>query len=758
MTALDRPVAQGAPRPRSVSPAPSPRALGGVAPRRATTVRLTAVTAAALTGAALATATAVRLAGLAAGTRELLGFRFAGLPARPSVALAILAHNVRAVLAVLALLAIAQIAARRPGGPGRGYRALLLAGEALLAATIAINVLIVGAARGRLRRAHGPGAAAPRPGRAGRLLGRARALPPGPPPTPAPPPHPHRHRPLSRAARRGGRPGDVRVIVGLSPLRLLAVLLAIGAGLAGSALLAAQAEHLLHQPLPAAPATHGALGAPTRRPPARRRRTAPGERRAGDPPPGRIVGLSPRAARPAAATRPLAGETRPGRHDPGGFALGLSGGALAAIVGGELALGLLAVCALLAAFTVRRVRLRARREYRLYEVHLSTHDEAKPQDLQDMLEQIANIVRAFPADRARRGQPFVALELICNRAGEGMEWSLNLRCQPQVVQALDGALSAAYPDVRVGHVHAEAAAPRPGVLREPGHVMRFRKERSFIYPLIAPDDRPGSPPLEQIARAQVALAQPSIVRLALTPTPTWFEALARRHHHRRERGVTDQPRSAAAHRPAPSATLHRAELINALAAQNQSLFWLEAAVAADSPAACQTIAAAVQARRGENRLHRRVMVARQGLYRRRFPRALGPLIPSPRSLVSAAEAAHLLALPSARMKGVPMRRLTVPRIPAPPRSAAAHANPTAPAPRTAPPATSRSRLDRPPPPPRARRGDRCPASSRCGGSVSDAAGGERGGAGAPRRPQVRRAADRWPGRRARARRCSIVPQ
>ena len=189
------------------------------------------------------------------------------------------------------------------------------------------------------------------------------------------------------------------MIVGLSPLRLLAVLLAIAAGLAGSGLLAAQAEHLLHPSLPGAPATHGALGAPTRRPLARRRRTAPGERRAGDPPRGRIVELSPRAGRPAAATRPLAGETRTGRHSTGGFALGLSGSAFAAIVGGELALGLLAVCALLAAFTVRRVRLRVRREYRLYELHLSTHDEAKPQDLEDMLEQVANIARVFPAER-----------------------------------------------------------------------------------------------------------------------------------------------------------------------------------------------------------------------------------------------------------------------------------------------------------------------------------------------------------------------
>ena len=60
------------------------------------------------------------------------------------------------------------------------------------------------------------------------------------------------------------------------------------------------------------------------------------------------------------------------------------------------------------------------------------------------------------------------------------------------------------------------------------------------------------------------------------------------------------------------------------------------------------------------------MIVRQRRYRKRFPRALGPLVPSTRCLVSAAEVAHLLALPSARMKGVPVKRMTLPRIPAPP--------------------------------------------------------------------------------------------
>jgi hypothetical protein len=59
---------------------------------------------------------------------------------------------------------------------------------------------------------------------------------------------------------------------------------------------------------------------------------------------------------------------------------------------------------------------------------------------------------------------------------------------------------------------------------------------------------------------------------------------------------------------------------------------------------------------------------RQRLYRKRFPDAYPPLLPplSMRNLVSGGELAHLLELPSARMKGVAVRRLTIPRMPAPP--------------------------------------------------------------------------------------------
>jgi hypothetical protein len=340
------------------------------------------------------------------------------------------------------------------------------------------------------------------------------------------------------------------------------------------------------------------------------------------------------------------------------------------VVGLELlgGVGLLLIAG--AILFIRRTRRRRTREYALFELHLSTHDQAKSQDLEDMVESIANIVRAWPAERARHGQPHFALELICSTVedpgvGREMEWSINIRCEPRSVVALDGAISAAYPDTRLGRVHGEQPRPRAGRLREPGYVMRFRKERSFVYSLIADGEQEASSPLEQIARAQIAQDAPSIVRFQLTPTPSFFEELARRLYRRHENKLVRQERWGLPEGGLWS-TFNRAEMRSAERTQNRSLFWLEAMVAADGRDVCKAIAAAVQSRRGENRLHRRWMIIRHDLYRRRFPDALGPLLPSFRCLVSAAEVAHLLELPSARMKGVPVRRVTIPRIPAPP--------------------------------------------------------------------------------------------
>jgi hypothetical protein len=431
--------------------------------------------------------------------------------------------------------------------------------------------------------------------------------------------------------------------------RIVLIVLLLSGGVAASLLLAPRAIDSLRRPGRAhATARQHHARAPEKKPGTRRRRTHPHDR---SPRPGTDAG------------HPTAPQSSGRDVGP----LHMNDLRLALVVAAEVALGVLAVGAVLVALVIRRIRRRSRRDYALYELHLSTHDEAKPQDLEDMVESIANVIHAFPGDRARNGQPFVALELICGAGHGGTEWSINVRCEPSSARALDAAISAAYPDVRLGRRHAEAPVPRSGRLRVPGYVMRFRKERSFVYPLVAPDEALASPPLEQIARAQVSLQAPSVVRFQLTPTPSFFEELARKLYKRHENRLVRQERWGLPEGGLWS-TLNRAEMGNAQRTQNRSLFWLEVVVAADSAQACKTLAAAVQARRGENRLHRRWMHVRQNLYRRRFPDALGPLLPSFRSLVSAAEAAHLLALPSARMKGVPVRRLTLPRIPAPPEA------------------------------------------------------------------------------------------
>jgi hypothetical protein len=395
----------------------------------------------------------------------------------------------------------------------------------------------------------------------------------------------------------------------------------------------------------------------------------------GSPP---STGDGSRSGRADRRARRRAAETAPRRKTPRARVFPASrarasdaelfGVSLPLLIAIESAICVVALAGIGGVLTVRRVRRRSRREYALYELHLSPHDESKPQDLEDMIEAIANIVRAFPADRARNGQPFLALELLCEtEPSGGLEWRLGVRCEPRAAVGLDAAISAAYPVVPLGHRlgEAPAPAPRPGGLGMPGHVMRFRKQRSFIYPLVAPGDELSSPPLEAIAHAQVAAAAPSVVRFQLTPAPALFEDLARALYRRHENRLVRQERWGLPEGGLTS-TLNRAEMANAQRTQNRSLFWLETVVAADEADTCKQLAAAVQARRGENRLRRRWLIARHDLYRRRFATAIPPLLPSPRSLLSAAEAAHLLELPSARMKGVPVRRVAIPRIPMPP--------------------------------------------------------------------------------------------
>jgi hypothetical protein len=322
------------------------------------------------------------------------------------------------------------------------------------------------------------------------------------------------------------------------------------------------------------------------------------------------------------------------------------------------------------ALTVRRrFANRLRREYERYPLNLTMHDEAKPKDLDDMIEAIANAIRPPLQTRWRDGQPFIAIELIYAEAEHGLEWMLCLMCEREVAPTLEGIIVQAYPDVWLGRRFDEQPTAVKAMLPAPGYVLRLRKRRHYLYPLSRPIERTASrerkpsSPLEGIARAQVAAGTPSTVRFQLMPV---IEGLERRYRQRLRRHELRARRSWGRRGPLPLSA--GAEIASGVEVQDRALFHLELQVAARDFQTANRIAASVMARRGENHLHRRYMTIRQGMYCRRFPTAYPPWLPplSRRNVVSGGEIAYLFELPTARMKGVPVRRLTRPRIPAPP--------------------------------------------------------------------------------------------
>ena len=86
----------------------------------------------------------------AAAARRWLAFPFAGIPARPGEAASIFIHNLRALAAVCGLLLIAQSAYSSAAGaePGHAHKMLRGLGEALLAAAVAANLVVIGASFG----------------------------------------------------------------------------------------------------------------------------------------------------------------------------------------------------------------------------------------------------------------------------------------------------------------------------------------------------------------------------------------------------------------------------------------------------------------------------------------------------------------------------------------------------------------------------------------------------------------------------------
>ena len=154
----------------------------------------------------------------------------------------------------------------------------------------------------------------------------------------------------------------------MRPGRLLLCMLLVAGGLGASVLMLGHLSHMLH-PLALRPFALPIASRPVSK--ADGHGTAHIARRA-------------RSARVLASAR-----VRRGLSSGSGSSL-----ALLERVGLECAAGVLLIGVLAMLLVGRRVRRRSRRAYALYELHLSTHDQAKGQDLEDMVDSIANIVRA----------------------------------------------------------------------------------------------------------------------------------------------------------------------------------------------------------------------------------------------------------------------------------------------------------------------------------------------------------------------------
>jgi hypothetical protein len=154
-------------------------------PALASTAEIAARIAGALTLAVLAVGVAVHITAVASAS-QLLGFQFAGVPARPAVAGLVFVHNLHALLAIGGALLVAQTPylVDRAADPGRTHRMVRCACEAALAGGVAANVMVIGVSFGaygtRMTRAtlpHGPvELAAYSLGLALYLQGRRRAL------------------------------------------------------------------------------------------------------------------------------------------------------------------------------------------------------------------------------------------------------------------------------------------------------------------------------------------------------------------------------------------------------------------------------------------------------------------------------------------------------------------------------------------------------------------------------------------------------
>jgi hypothetical protein len=244
--------------------------------------------------------------------------------------------------------------------------------------------------------------------------------------------------------------------------------------------------------------------------------------------------------------------------------------------------------------------------------------------------------------------------------------------------AIAARLRATYPDTRLIPIDATRADPftlstlaSPGaafraLLRSHGpiapvqvDVMRVKKARRWVWALATTKDYEHSL-VESLVSVMHSLKTPCVVELLLTPAPTLLERYTGHALMRRERRFMADRAFGPTERGADGVVAKK-HLQGAVEGIGRAWWWFDLRVLVPrghEPYARQ-VAGVIQETRGENYLRVRVMRVRRRLYAWRSGRGLPPFFPALWSgALSSAEVASLWHLPTLRLKGVPLRRIS----------------------------------------------------------------------------------------------------
>jgi hypothetical protein len=412
-------------------------------------------------------------------------------------------------------------------------------------------------------------------------------------------------------------------------------------------------------------------------------------------------------SRLASTTTPVAGEDLPG----GGLSSGQRGLKSAARASGEkpalpaghiinsardhrsvlgqiahVALGVLEyglLFALMAGIVlcVTRCKARGSRRMRRYRLELYRNDTATPEQVRAFFQTVGGMFTQRWYIRLVFGQPWFGLEAYCfDQASE--HGQIVRTCEMMIVApqhlwaSLDGAIAAAYPDVRIGYAfnpheeNAEAGLDPEQVFvpdRWYRHILRLKKKRNVTQAIAVPVESYSEPVIDQLLSTGMSMpGVPVGFQFSITPMFGLFERLARWMYRQRER---EEERRAELSESDPGlrSGVVQQEFRGGLDVQHQMLFHVDARVFSTTLPAAQTIAGLLAgASGGENRLMIRQPVPLLWLYRRRLPDARPKIAVSwLRCVYSSSELAGLWQLPTPHQKNLRISRSNLPRAPAP---------------------------------------------------------------------------------------------